>query len=233
VFTVTLLPGGELESASEFQVLGGANVAWIGPASGQGGEYVQFTTATLTAPLTYQVSGLLRGRKGTEHAIATHGAGEIFVLMLTGTVERANFGPADWNRQRLYKPVSVFQEVTAAADQSFTNTGEGRRPLAPVHPRGTRTGTGDLTLTWVRRTRLSVPGLGGGPVPLGEQSEAYEVEILSGATVVRTIAAQAPLAAYTAAQQTADGLTPGAAVSGTIYQISGSRGRGRPLAFTV
>lgn len=231
-FTVTMLPNSELESASEYQVLAGANVAWIGPASGQGGEYVQFTTATLVAPLTYEISGLLRGRRGTEHAIGTHGPGEVFVLMLGGTVGRSDYGVGDWNRERTYRAVSVYQDVDEADDQLFSNSGEGLRPPAPVHPRGVRSGD-DIALSWVRRTRLLTPGLGGGPVPLGEEAEAWEVDILSGASVVRTIASAAPAAAYSAAEQTVDGLTPGDPVSGNIYQVSGARGRGHPLAFTV
>lgn len=231
VITVTLLPGGELESATEQQVYAGANVAWIGPANGQGGEYIQFATATLVGPQTWQLSDLLRGRRGTEHAVGTHGPGETFVLMLSSSVGRGNYGAADWNRERVFRPVSVYQEFDDAADQVFTNTGEGRRPLSPVHPLILRNASNDVTLSWTRRTRLEVPGMGNGFVPLGEESERYEVDILVGANVVRTIAATAPQITYSAADQTADGITPGNPVTGRVHQISAVRGRGRALEF--
>lgn len=231
VITVTLLPGGELESATEQQVYAGANLAWIGPSTGQGGEYIQFATATLVAPQTWELSNLLRGRRGTEYAVATHGPSETFVLMLASSVGRANYGSSDWNRERIFRPVSVYQEFDDAADQAFTNTGEGKRPLAPVAPMIVRNDLNDITLSWVRRTRLEVPGLGNGFVPLGEESERYEVEIVVGSVVVRTIASTIPQIIYTAAEQTADGIVPGSAVSGRIYQVAAIRGRGRPLEF--
>ena len=91
----------------------------------------------------------------------------------------------------------------------------------------------NLTVNWIRRTRLRSPGLGNGPVPIGEQTEAYEVDIYSGASVVRTITATTPSIAYSAAEQTADGLTPGNAVTMRIYQMSDVAGRGFPAISTV
>ena len=41
-------------------------------------------------------------------------------------------------------------------------------------------------------------------MPLAEDSERYEVDVMDGATVKRTIAASVPSAGYTAAQQIAD-----------------------------
>ena len=41
-------------------------------------------------------------------------------------------------------------------------------------------------------------------MPLGEDAESYEVDILDGASVVRTLTASAPGAVYPAAEQTAD-----------------------------
>jgi hypothetical protein len=232
--TVALLnPDDALESADELLVLNGVNGFWLGPESGQGGEIVQFATATLTAPGVYQLSDLLRGRLGTEFAIGSHGADEVFVLLEPDTIARQDYGAGDWNKSRLYKPVPTYSDEASTASESFTNTGEGKRPLAPVHGRGTRDGSNNLTLEWVRRSRIPQPGLGNGLVPLGEESEKYEIDVMSGASVLRTITATSPSASYSAAQQTADGLTPGAAVSVNVYQISGLRGRGHAGAFTL
>lgn len=224
--------GSTLESVDEGLVIAGYNAAWLGPANGQGGEVIQFATATLIGASTYQLSNLLRGRLGTE-ANTTHGAGEVFVLLRSMTLGRSEFGPADWYYSRLFKPVSLLTNEVDTIAQSFTNNGVGKMPKSPVHVAGVRDGSNNLTVTWVRRTRLQVPGLGLGPVPLGEASEAYQVDIYSGAAVVRTIATTTPTATYTAAEQTTDGLSPGTPVTLRVYQLSDVRGRGFPGIATV
>jgi hypothetical protein len=231
--TVTLdYAGSTLESVSEDLVIAGYNAAWLGPATGQGGEVIQFATATLVGPGQYTLSNLLRGRLGTE-ANTTHGTNEVFVLLRTATLGRSEFGPADWYYSRLFKPVSVLTNEVDTAAQAFTNNGVGKMPKSPVHVAGVRDGSNNLALSWVRRSRLQVPGLGLGPVPLGELTEAYSIDIYSGASVVRTITATTPAASYTAAEQTADGLTPGNPVTLRIYQLSDVRGRGFPAVATV
>jgi hypothetical protein len=234
VITVTLDNAErELVSVTQEQVLAGANLAWVGDEAGADGELLQFATADLVAPGVYELSTLLRGRFGTEYATGAHGAAERFVLITLAGVNRADFGAGDWNKDRFYRPVSVLQDITEVPSTEFANTGEGKRPYSPVHLEGTRDGSDNLTLEWVRRSRIPAPGLGNGNVPLGESAELYEVDILDGVDVVRTISTSTPLASYTAAEQTADGLTPGDPVSGVVYQISDSRGRGRPAEFTV
>lgn len=222
-----------LESKSEDLVLNGQNAFWLGSADGQDGEIVQFATATLTAPNTYELSDLLRGRLGTEANVGTHGINEVFVLLNLTSMGRSDFGPADWNAERDYKPVSILNDQADVTAQQFTNTGVGKKPLSPVQVLGVRDGSNGLTVTWIRRSRLRSPGLGNGPVPLGEATELYEVDIFSGANVVRTITATTPTITYTAAQQTTDGLTPGNPVVLRIYQISDVAGRGFPAISTV
>ena len=224
----------QLESLSEAAVLAGGNTAWIGnPATGQGGEIIQFRDAVLVGYGQYELSGLLRGRHGTEFATGSHGAGEALVLLNAGAMGRSDFGAGDWDRERNFKPVSVLTALADTTDQTFTNSGEGKRPLSPVHVAASRDGSDNVTLTWIRRTRLSVPGLGYGPIPLGEETESYEIDILDGATVVRTITANSETASYSAADQTADGLTPGDAIDLIVYQMSASRGRGHGRSATV
>lgn len=218
----------QLESIDELNVLAGANAAWLGSPDGQDGEIIQFATATLVAPGTYELSDLLRGRLGTEHAIDSHGPDEVFVLLESGLLGRSDFSAADWDKQRHYKPVSILKTEADTTAQTFTNTGEGKRPLSPVHVRGERDGSDNLTVTWVRRSRIRAPGLGYGPLPLGEQSESYEVDVIVGGSPVRTIAVTDTEATYSAADQTADGITPGDPVTVKVYQLSASRGRGRP-----
>jgi len=73
-------------------------------------------------------------------------------------------------------------------------------------------------------------------VPLGEDSEAYEVDILDGATRKRTLQVATPSALYTAAQQTADWgsvLVSGQTLSIRIHQLSALIGRGAGRSVTL
>lgn len=225
--TVTLAyADDELESKSEIEVLNGANAAWLGGADGQDGEILQFLTATLVSPGVYTLSNLLRGRMGTDHAVAAHGINEVFVLLDADSLGRTDYGAGDWYKSRLFKPVSVLTAEADTASQSFANAGEGKRPLSPVHVTGARDGSNNLTIAWTRRSRIMQPGLGYGEPALGEEVEAYEVDIIVGGVAVRTIAASIEAASYSAANQATDGITPGNPVTVDIYQLSVERGRG-------
>jgi hypothetical protein len=81
-------------------------------------------------------------------------------------------------------------------------------------------------LSWVRRTRRDGDSWATADVPLGEDSEAYAVEILLGATVVRSLAATQPSALYAAADELADFGTPQASLAVRIAQLSATVGRG-------
>ena len=104
--------------------------------------------------------------------------------------------------------------------------GIGLRPLSPVHVTGEQT-TGGLLIAWIRRTRLGGDSWEQPEVPLGEDAELYEVDILDGGDVVRTLAATTPSVTYTTAQQTADFGSPQTSYAVRIYQLSASYGRGQ------
>jgi hypothetical protein len=93
-----------------------------------------------------------------------------------------------------------------------------------VHLRATRAAEG-VTLTWIRRTRVNGDSWSG-EVPLGEQSEAYEVDILDGMDVVRTLSASQPSVLYAAADELADFGAPQSSLSVRVVQLSATVGRG-------
>lgn len=226
----------ELESLSELEVLNGRNACWLGAADGSHGEIIQFATATLVSasPRTYALTDLLRGRRATEHEIGAHGTNELFVFLERDLMRSADYDVADWDRVRHYRGISVYQdEDDVLTSQAFTHSGERARPRAPVLGAGTRDGSNNLIITWVRRIRGFSSGIGYGAIALDEASESYEIDVMSGATVLRTLSASTPTATYTAAQQTSDGITPGNPVTVRIHQISATRGRGHAGVFTV
>lgn len=218
----------ELMSCTFDALLGGANGAWLGGGDGQDGEILQFQTATLISPGVYDLTNLLRGRLGTEFAASLHGTGERFVLLSAGFLYRPDYGAGDWNATRPYKAVSLLLVEADEPSQDFTNTGEGKRPLSPVHISGeVDHGTLDTEITWTRRSRLSSPGLGAGPVPLGESTESYEIDFLVASLVVRTLTSTTPAVTYTHAMRVAD-VGTGDSIDIAVYQMSDVRGRGRP-----
>lgn len=226
--TVALFsPQMSLESRPELAVLNGANAALVGD------EIIQFRQASLDIDGHWVLSGLLRGRRGTEHKVAGHVTGERFILLQPETIAAVETTFSALGRQDLYKAVSVGALVEDADAVSFAYSGENLRPFAPVHLGGRRNGAGDLTLTWLRRSRIGGGWSDGADIPLGEESEAYEVDILDGATVIRTLAVTAPSATYTAAQQTVDFGAPQASTSVRVYQLSGVVGRGRSADKTL
>jgi hypothetical protein len=222
------LDRGALESVTELGLLNGANAAAIQNGDGAW-EVLQFQSAVLIAPSTYSLTGLLRGQAGTEHAMRTPlTAGARFVL-LDAAPARVDLTPDEIGLAFTWKCGPASRDIGSPHYLQLAHAfnGEGLKPLSPVHVRGTRSG-GDLSITWVRRTRTGGDNWEGIDVPLGEDQERYEIDILDGSTVVRTLTATSPSTTYTAAQQTTDFGAPQPSVSLRLYQLSATHGRGTP-----
>jgi hypothetical protein len=237
------LYNGTLSNATELDVLNGANRAVLG------GEVIGFTTATLDDDFTYTLSGLIRGLRNTETETAQHataGAGERFVL-LSGS-PGVEFAPISLG----YIPANRwFQAVADGGDlndpsvpvQNFVLMANTLRMFSPIDITGTRNASNDVIIKWTPRSRDLYKIFGPLPIPAMGPAETYEIDILDGSTVVRTIKTQAYAGydwpgqrqydSYTAAQQTADGLTPGDPIDVKIYQMSDKVGRGNPGEATI
>lgn len=221
--TVQLL-NGSLASATELEVLNGANAAVIG------NELIQFKTATLIAANTYLLSGLLRGRKGTEWNMATHAIGNRFVLVSKLAWRRIAASSAEIGLQRMYKAVSFGMTLQKAAGKPFTNGAEGLECYSVVEVGAGGVATNDVTFIWKRRSRISGEWRDYADAPIGEASESYEIEIWDGATYTtlrRTLVSATLSAAYTAAQQTTDFGATQSIFYIRIFQLSATVGRGR------
>lgn len=217
--TVALYGDLTLESVSELAVLNGANAALVGT------EIIQFKNAELVEEGKYILSGFLRGRLGTENEISTHTSGEDFILLDSALIkEAAPNGSIGLSRQ--YKPVSIGNALADATMQEFTYAANSLKPYSPVHISGMRDGSDNLTISWVRRTRIGGTWRDYVDAPLAEESENYEVDIMDGSDVIRTITASSPTASYTAAEQTTDFGSPQSEVTVRVYQMSAIVGRG-------
>lgn len=218
----TKLYAGELASATPDTILsGGTNSLALGTPDGDW-EIVQFADAVLTGSQTYRLTKLLRGRLGTEHAIRSPLALGAPVVLLNEAVAKIDGKPAERLAARFYRwgPQALDIADPAWQQTTFATKAVGRMPWSPVQIAGARNGGGDLTITWVRRTRFGGVWADGVDVPLNEESERYEVDVMNGANVVRTFPTTTPTASYSAAQQVADFGSAQSLVSVRVYQLS-------------
>jgi hypothetical protein len=218
---------GELSSVSDLALLAGANMAAVEVAPDTW-EILQFRTATLLAPNTYALRNLLRGLRGTESLMASVvPTGARFVLL------DAAVRPVELPVDQVGLPLNwrIGPASRDIGDPSYTThpqtfTGRGLVPFAPVHVRAARALNGDLTLTWVRRTRIAGDSWETIDVPLGETAERYAVEILDGPVIKRSFELSAPSLVYTAAEQSLDFGSPQSAVTFRLTQLDPGIRRG-------
>jgi hypothetical protein len=201
-------------------------------------EIIRYRTATLVTAGVYTLSGLLRGLQGTESNRGNHAIGDTFVKLDTASIMRIPVSVSDIGVSIDWKGVTIGRQVSLASSQSISPDAVALECWAPTGFRVERDGSNNATLSWMPRTRLAVRhgGPGGSYMPVGEPVESYEADIYDDdtfTTVVRTLASSSESVAYSAAQQTSDGLTPGAPISARVYQLSAVVGRGFPLEATA
>ncbi|SFV39182.1 baseplate multidomain protein megatron [Hyphomicrobium facile] len=227
------LTSGTLSSVDLVAMLAGANLAALRNASGNW-EIVQFQTAELVDVQTYRLGEFLRGQFGTEGAIDDALPADAQFVLLDGAVtsvqvrESEQKVPLNWRYGPGNRDIGDASYVT----EPFAYHALGLRPLSPVHVRGVRT-SGDLSISWVRRTRSGGDNWELPEVPLGEESESYEVDILDGSTVKRTLATSSANITYSSADQIADFGAVQPSVSVKVYQTNVIFGRGASRAAIV
>ena len=201
-----------------------------------GSELIQYRTATLVSAGVYKLSGLLRGRRGTEWAQTGHTNNERFVSLGTSGLRYLTLQTVDLGSARYYKAASAGQKLSAVASQAITPAGTSLECFSPVDARANRATT-DTVLTWTRRTRLSTRLVGTLPIsaPLGEAAESYEVEVWDATytTLKRTLTSTTSTVTYTSANQVTDFGSNQAVLYLKIYQLSAIVGRGYPLTVSV
>lgn len=217
--------GGALESATDDLVRSGTNTCYLG------GELVSFKSATVISTGRYRLSGLRRGRKGTEQYMSTHAIGDPFVLLTQA--KRLSLTTADIGASLLFKAVTFGQLLAEAAETSFTPAAVGLEPLAPVNIRAGRSAASapyDITIAWTRRNRLDAQWRSYSDVPQSETTESYEVDIYSDSTFTtlkRTLSGlSSATATYTSAQQVTDFGSNRTTIYVKVYQVSATVGRG-------
>lgn len=192
-------------------LVNGANVAMIGD------ELIQFGSAAPLGGGRYRLSRLLRGRRGTEAAMAGHAAGERFVLIETPSLLPIELPASSIGGHIGLMARGVGDGAPATAQAAFL--ARALRPPSPVHLRLERGADGGVLIGWTRRSRTGWPWIDGADAPLAEEAERYRIVIMPAIGSVRTAETSEPAYAYDAARMAADGAAGTPAINIAVHQI--------------
>ena len=214
-------------------MLAGANVGALYNAAADEWEIIQWANANPgPSANTWILTDLLRGQQGTEHAMGDPlPQGSRFVVIDTPLVQsNLGIGLLNLDLTWQYGPAADPIGSLAYSQIQFTPRGVGLRPYSPTSLSAAKdAATNDITLGWIRRTRIGGEIWDNSDVPLSEDFERYEIDIYNAAgdTVLRTVTVNdATSYVYTAADQTTDFGSSPMSLDFEVFQISGSFGRG-------
>lgn len=195
----------------------GANLAMLG------NELVQFAKAEPLGANCWRLSGLWRGRRGSEAAIGTQAAGDRFVLVAADSIRGINLSDA-----ALGAEIRLMAEGPgdhgAPVETEVAITCYSMVPPSPVHLAASSNDDGGATIRWVRRSRNGWRWIDGVDAPLGEEAERYRVTITAG-EAERTVESAVPAVSITAAERYA-----GVTIS---VRQAGSHGLSNPAAILL
>ena len=204
-----------LTSCDDDALTAGENLALLGT------ELIQFGVAQPLGDGRFRLSRLLRGRGGTEWACAEHVAGEPFCLLKPGTLQSVPL--PNWSVGATISATARGGEATSILFQ-----GESLRPPSPVDLHVELQPSGDLLLSWTRRSRLGFAWVDGIDAPLGEASEQYRVNLSGGSNSLDLLSTESSItvpAAEMAAMGTGE-------ITIEVRQI-GDAGTSRPAQRTI
>jgi len=195
---------GALSSIDDEAALAGRNLFALRGADGRW-EILSAARAELIGERTYRLSHFLRGLAGSEpEAHRTVPAGALLVKLDEAVVPLTT-SLQDLGQSWRYRvgPSGRDHADASVAEMIATVRREALKPLSPVHVTARRE-PGGIRLNWIRRTRHNGDGWQAIDVPLSEDAEAYEIDILKGGQVARRITSAQPSILYTQAQEIAD-----------------------------
>lgn len=201
--------GGTLSSTSRLSVLNGANVMAIGDGTPSNWEIIQFETASLVAPDTYDIRGRLRGQAGTDGIMPAIWPAGSYVVLINGALVQIDLALDALGLSRDYR-IGVNARGFDDPDVTAVSTAFdaiGLRPYPVSHLRVEGRSGENVTVRWIRRTRLNGDNWQQLEVPLSEEAELYRIRVVVGGAIMRQQESTVPEFAYPAAAQVADGVT--------------------------
>lgn len=214
-----------LAGASDAALLAGANACMIGE------ELLQFGSAVPITPGRWRLSGLLRGRRGSEAFVGAHGVGERFVLL-----DEAGLLPVTDRRVVAGRSLAVAATGVGdvvPAEAAGDVDGRAMLPLSPVHLRVEGSAAAGVSARWVRRSRLGWEWADGADAPLVEEREVWHVEILAGDRPIRIEDRPSPFWSASPETIAADLAVAGGDPLTLRVRQRGTHGLGRPASAPV
>ena len=226
-----------LTSSTEIAVLDGLNGIAIENADGEW-EILQFVTTTLQGVRKYKLTKLLRGQLGTEYAMRDPIAeGSRVVIINVNTMPQLPLTLNQRTLSYLYKYGPSNRDISHFTYQEETRTfqGNGLRPYSPTDVKISNDGSNNLTFSWLRRTRKSGDIWDNGDVPLIEDNELYEIDILNSAgdTVLRTLFSSTNSVVYSSTDFNDDFSPLPSSINIVVYQLGSIYGRGTGKSVTL
>jgi len=203
----------------------GADGAW---------EIFAFTRAELVASNTYRLSRLLRGIGGEDSLGSRSVAAGATVVLLDDAVVPLAVDVAEIESARVYRigPADRDHGDPTYVELDVAATRKSLLPYSPTHAHARRSTEG-VTISFTRRGRIGADAWEPFDIPLGEESEAYDIVVALPGGGERVLSAATNSALYAASDELADFGAPQTSVSLQIFQIGARVGRGFPLVATL
>ena len=217
---------GGLASASTDAVLNGANAMAIGNEGTGNWEVIQFANAVLVAPETYELSLRLRGQQGTDGIMPSLWPVGSQVVLLDRALAQIDLAASARGLARHYRIGATGRgyDDPNVVTKVVAFDGVGLRPYSVAHLKATRSASGDIAASWIRRTRIDGDSWQSSEVPLAEDNERYIVRVVQSAAIVLDATVTAPDWTFTSAAQSLAGVSGAFTLS--VAQVSDRFGPG-------
>ncbi len=158
------------------------NLAAIGSEE-NGWELVQFASVEANGDGTISLTGMIRGRFGTERFIDTHEIGDLVCVFdfTTPSTLRIKLPLSDRGLESLYKVVTLGASLASAVERPFTNSCVSLTPYSileeSVVAAHNEPSANDWTVNWTRRTRLGFELQDYDDTAVNEEDEEWQLLI--------------------------------------------------------
>jgi hypothetical protein len=187
----------ELVTITDDEFNGGTNVAAIGKP----GRWVLlwFQSVSSTGGVA-TLSDLMWGVRGSEVWIDDLEVGDFFVLIDPAQYIRFTHPISLLDDTVYYKAANVLVPLGSVQTHAYAASGVAETPYAPTNLDAEVDGS-DIDITWDYRSRIVT---GTNPADHGEATLAFEIDIMDGVSVVRTLTATTNAKTYLSADITTD-----------------------------
>ena len=149
------------------------------------------------AERTYRLTGLLRGQAGSHALMPDEWPVGSRVVVMDGTPEQITIPSALRGLSRHFRYGPAKRPMTDASYRYAVHTfkGNGLRPYPVAHLRA-KHAVDAIDLTWIRCGRIDGDIWGEADIPLGEESEAYQIRVMQDGIVRRQETVDTPVWSY-------------------------------------